>query len=196
MTLTFDSIDTTFQRVVASTQWSSLSEDFASAKLVLIIGNGGNLAVADHAAIDISRLTNKVAIAPGSGIVASSIINDSNHDMWLEYWTSIYVKRLRIDPSEILVIGLSSSGISKNVFNALSMAASCNCKAHAISAMSTKEIPTVNTIVLDVKQYHTSEVTFLLLTYELIHSSGFSCPEIPLAARSSTRFDYSDISKR
>ena len=44
----------------------------------------GNLAVADHAGVDTSRLTNKLGLCPGSGILASSLINDKGHDQWLK----------------------------------------------------------------------------------------------------------------
>ena len=56
---------------------------------ISFFGNGGNLAVADHAAIDTSRLTNKLGLCPGSGIFASSLINDKGHEKWLEKWVEI-----------------------------------------------------------------------------------------------------------
>ena len=34
------------------------------------------MGIADHAAIDMTRLTDKNVIAPGSGIVSTSIISD------------------------------------------------------------------------------------------------------------------------
>ena len=40
-------------------------EDFNISKNILTVGNGGNLAVCDHGAIDIARLTNKNSSAPG-----------------------------------------------------------------------------------------------------------------------------------
>ena len=49
---------------------------FDNASKIALIGNGGNLAVADHAAVDTSRLTNKLGLCPGSGILASSLLYD------------------------------------------------------------------------------------------------------------------------
>ena len=55
---------------------------------IFILGHGGNLAVADHASADISRLSNgtKNAQAPGSAIVATSLINDTSFDDWMVQW--------------------------------------------------------------------------------------------------------------
>ena len=61
--------------------------------------------MADHAAIDISRLTDKIVAAPGSGILASSIINDQSHDDWLNFWVDLYLKRLSLDPANVCIIG-------------------------------------------------------------------------------------------
>ena len=44
------------------------------------------MVVADHAAIDISRLTNKNAQCPGSGVRATSIIGDTNFEEWFQNW--------------------------------------------------------------------------------------------------------------
>ena len=48
---------------------------------IYVLGHGGNLAIADHAAVDITRLSNgtKNAMCPGSGIVATSLINALTH---------------------------------------------------------------------------------------------------------------------
>ena len=37
-------------------EWKKLQDDFIKSKRIMIVGNGGNLAVADHAAIDVARL--------------------------------------------------------------------------------------------------------------------------------------------
>ena len=192
MALHFSSIDKTFDRVVNSKNWKTLQTDFNGAKLIFLIGNGGNLAVSDHAAIDISRLTNKVAIAPGSGIIASSIINEKTHENWLEYWSSMYLKRLNIPSEEILIIGFSSSGNSTNVVKALKSFNEKGASSSLISAVTPSAAKEINTITLSVNEYHTSEVCFLLLTYALIEGAGFCCPEISKASpKSISSFDYS-----
>ena len=66
-----------FNFLMNSEEWLKLENDFIDLEHIFIIGNGGNMSIADHAAVDISRLTNKNAICPGSGIVATSIISVS-----------------------------------------------------------------------------------------------------------------------
>ena len=189
--LSFDSIDQGFARVTSSVEWTELQKSFAHSSLILLIGNGGNLAVADHAAIDISRLTDKLAAAPGSGILASSIINDKTHDDWLYYWVSLYLRRIKIVPESVCVIGFSSSGRSANVLKALQFATEQGCHTGLISAVPLQHKANIqNTVVLDVNQYHTSEVMFLLLTYALIEESGYACPDIK-KGRDMSSYDYS-----
>lgn len=168
-----------FESILNSKEWLKLEKDFINSKRIFLVGNGGNLAVCDHGAIDISRLTNKSAVAPGSGILASSLINDTTHDLWVKNWLQICLRGL--DEQHItdsLLIGVSSSGYSKNICLALDYALSKNCKAALISARSPKISGSYNCVELDVEEYHTSEVLTLSLFYQLIHSAGFRCPDI------------------
>tara|TARA_Y100001968_G_C19407736_1_gene744622 strand:- start:1063 stop:1650 length:588 start_codon:yes stop_codon:yes gene_type:complete len=168
-----------FANILESSQWIKAQEDFDSSSRILTVGNGGNLAVCDHGAIDIARLTNKHASAPGSGILASSLINDVSHDLWVQNWVSISLRG--IDPDlrrKTMIIGVSSSGYSKNICNALNKGQEFGCKCLLISAKQPKIIGDYNTVVLNVDEYHTSEVLTLTLFYQLIHGSGFICPTI------------------
>ena len=89
-----------------------------------LVGNGGNLAVCDHGAIDIARLTNKSASAPGSGILSSSLINDTSTNSGKE-WIQICLRGFdKNHISDSLLIGVSSSGYSKNICLALDYAIS------------------------------------------------------------------------
>jgi hypothetical protein len=46
------------------------------------------MGVADHTAVDMTRLSNgtKNAMCPGSCIVATSLINDTSFDQWMVAW--------------------------------------------------------------------------------------------------------------
>ena len=91
-----------FTSLMNCKEWLILEKDFKDLEHIFIIGNGGNMSIADHAAVDISRLTNKNAICPGSGILATSIISDNSFEVWLTKWTE---QRLRfIDPKKVLVL--------------------------------------------------------------------------------------------
>ena len=175
----FENFGEKFQSILESEEWIKLEKDFISAKRIFLVGNGGNLAVCDHGAIDIARLTNKSASAPGSGILASSLINDTSHELWVKNWVQICLRGLdKNHISDSLLIGVSSSGYSKNICLALDYAISKSCKAALITATKPKFTGTYNSVLLNVEEYHTSEVLTLSLIYQLIHSAGFTCPKI------------------
>jgi hypothetical protein len=72
--LNFENIGEVFNKVTDTPEWEELQAKFNHCSDIFILGHGGNLAVADHASADISRLSNgtKNAQAPGSAIVAST----------------------------------------------------------------------------------------------------------------------------
>ena len=189
----FENFGEKFQSILKTDEWIKLEKDFVSAKRIFLVGNGGNLAVCDHGAIDISRLTNKSATAPGSGILASSLINDTSHELWVKNWFQICLRGLDQDHiSDSLLIGVSSSGYSKNICLALDYALSKSCKAALISATKPKFAGKYNSVLLDVDEYHTSEVLTLSLIYQLIHSAGFMCPKIEESSSHNDKvIDYS-----
>lgn len=187
----FQDFSEKFNAIINTKEWTQAQSDFNKSFKILTVGNGGNLAVCDHGAIDIARLTNKQAVAPGSGILASSLINDSTHDLWVRNWLSITLRGL---PSDIIksmmIIGVSSSGISKNICSALDLAMDKGMKTLLISAQQPQIHGNYNTIVLNVDEYHTSEVLTLSLFYQLIHAAGFSCPPIAQAHDREVSTDY------
>ena len=188
----FENFFENFSEILKSNQWSRCQNDFNFSKKILAVGNGGNLAVCDHAAIDISRLTDKNATAPGSGILASSLINDTTHDLWVKNWFSIATRGWPQDQlSQIMLIGISSSGYSKNICMALDEADKLGCKTALISAQEPKIKGNYNTIILNVNEYHTSEVLALALFYQLIHGAGFACPTITDSVSRNIIDDYS-----
>lgn len=180
-----------FSETLNKPEWSKCQDDFNFCDRILTVGNGGNLAVCDHGAIDIARLTNKSATAPGSGILASSLINDASHDLWVKNWLEISLRGLDQDHiNRTMLIGVSSSGYSKNICTALSLAHELGCKTALFSAQLPKIEGPYNTIILDVNEYHTSEVLTLALFYQLIHAAGFICPTISDSTKRGKVDDY------
>ncbi len=174
-------IDDKFEEILTMSSWLALENIYQRCSRISIFGNGGNLAVADHAAVDTSRLTNKLGLCPGSGILASSLINDIGHDKWLEKWVEITSRGLTDSiMKKSLFIGISSSGKSENVVSALNYATNSGANAFLITASSIKTQQNINFGYCDLglDEYHSAEVITLLLTYQLIHSSGFTCPPI------------------
>ena len=180
--LNFENIDEKFVKIVNSPEWKELQDKFNSCNDVYVLGHGGNLAVADHAAVDITRLSNgtKNAMCPGSAIVATSLINDGNFDQWMVQWLSSRTStRTKGQMSKSLVLGISSSGNSVDVAKALQWGADHGMKTAIISSKPlASEISGLTRVVLGAEYYHTTEVLTLLLTYQLTHGSGHVCPPI------------------
>ncbi len=140
------------------------------------------MAIADHTAVDITRLSGgrKNAQCPGSAVVATSFINDSNFDQWMVNWlgcrTTVRSKR---EMGKSLVYGISSSGKSTDVIKALQWASEHGMETALVTGQDMNvEIPNLTKIVLGTEYYHTCEVLTLLLQYQLTHGSGRECPPI------------------
>ena len=184
--LDIENFDRKFEHIVHSHQWKKLEKLFAKAEFVYIFGNGGNMGVADHAAIDIARLTDKNAMCPGSGVRATSIIADTNFEDWFKNWLEMATRG--IDKSKCLVIGLSCStvGASSNaIVNACNWASDNGmaCSMWAAQPKNNGVNKDILQIIQHAKYYHTSEIMSLALTYQLTHSAGFNCPTISKKAQ-------------
>ena len=157
--LDIENFDRKFEHIVNSEQWKNLESAFNEAEVVYIFGNGGNMGVADHAAIDISRLTDKNAQCPGSGVRATSIIGDTSFEEWFKVWLEMVSRG--VDPSKCIVIGLSCSttGLSSNsIVNALNWAIENGMKASLFSAQPKEKLDKrIIPIIQYTKYYHTSE---------------------------------------
>jgi len=177
-----ENIEQKFNSIVNSTEWEELQSKFNKCNDIYVIGHGGNLAIADHTAVDITRLSNgqKNAVSPGSAIVATSLINDTNFDQWLVSWLSHRTKtRTKNQIKNSLVYGISSSGKSKDVLEALQWADDNNMETILITGQKpVVKLKNTTVIVLNTKFYHTCEVLTLLLQYYLTHNSGRECPAI------------------
>ena len=172
-----ENIEKVFEGVIGSPEWKLLQSYFNKNKNIYLAGNGGNSAIADHGAIDMTRHTDKNITCAGSAVLATSIINDVGYEKWTSKWLDFALRGR--DNSNCMFIGISASGTSKNLLDALDY-----CEANSIcSALITakpleieKTYPT--TVVLGVEYYHTAEVLSLMLMYQLIIGSGFDCPKI------------------
>ena len=180
--LNFENIDEKFVKIVNSSDWKDLQEKFNLSNDIYVLGHGGNMAVADHTAVDMTRLSNgtKNAICPGSCIVATSLINDTNFDQWMVAWLQQRTStRTKSQMKTSLVYGISSSGKSMDVIKALQWASDNGMQTCLITAKPiAADIKDLTQVVLNVEYYHTAECLSLLLQYELTHESGNECPPI------------------
>jgi len=170
-----------FEEVIQSKEWVELQQKFNRCGTIYVLGHGGNLAVADHAAADITRLSNgqKIAMAPGSAILATSLINDVGFDQWMVQWVKNHtIHRTEDQLANSLVIGITSSG-KEDTVNALQWASARGLNTACITSYPLYEkVDGCSIVELGAQHYHTAEVLTLLLTYELTHGSGCATPTI------------------
>ena len=180
--LNIENMDQKFHKVVQSDEWKELQTKFNQATNIYVLGHGGNLGIADHAAVDISRLSNgtKNAQCPGSGTLVTSLINDTNFDQWMVQWLKMVTSsKTESQMKKSLILGFSSSGTSRDIIKALQWGYSNDMMLGCITAKPLIEsVPKTSEVQLGVEYYHTSEVLSLLLQYELTHGSGKVCPPI------------------
>lgn len=180
--LNYENLIGKFESVIQTQEWLDLQRKFNEAETIFLLGHGGNLAVADHAAADITRLSNgeRLAMAPGSAILATSLINDTSWDEWMVAWMEANTRN-RTDEQigKTLVLGISSSGKSKDIIKALQWSNTRGCDVACITSYPLSEkVDNCSVVELGADFYHTAEVLTLLLTYELTHGSGNVCPPI------------------
>lgn len=178
-----ENISKKYQEVISSKEWANLQEKYDLADDIYVMGNGGNLAVADHAAIDMTRLSGgkKNAQSPGSAVRVTSIINDHDYDSYLMKWLGLVTTtRTSEQIKKSLVLGISSSGGSTNIFKAMEWAEKNGMMTALITAKPPRGLNTENSSIVELgcDYYHTSEVLTLLLTYVLTHGAGYNCPPI------------------
>tara|TARA_Y100000593_G_scaffold94236_1_gene192338 strand:- start:989 stop:1984 length:996 start_codon:yes stop_codon:yes gene_type:complete len=181
-TLNTENIEEKFYQVVNSPEWVELQEKFNDCQDIYVLGHGGNMAIADHTAVDITRLSGgqKNAMCPGSAVVATSLINDTNFDQWMVDWLRVRTTvRTKRQMKKSLVYGISSSGKSTDVLKALQWASDNGMQTAIVTGQPiTMKIPNLTVVELETQYYHTTEVLTLLLQYQLTHGSGRECPPI------------------
>jgi len=114
-----------------------LEETYYSGHRIFIMGNGGSAATASHFALDLAKNT----IMPGAPRLKAISLTD--HVPLITAWSNdtayehIFAEQLAnmIEPGD-LVIGISTSGNSPNVINAIQLAKAC--KASTVGLLGAK----------------------------------------------------------
>ena len=114
-----------------------LEETYYSGHRIFIMGNGGSAATASHFALDLAKNT----IMPGAPRLKAISLTD--HVPLITAWSNdtayehIFAEQLAnmIEPGD-LVIGISASGNSPNVINAIQLAKAC--KASTVGLLGAK----------------------------------------------------------
>ena len=171
----FENISDKFDAVRSSPDYQDFCQVLDQKTRIVVIGNGGLHFVAAHMACDISRLVpgKSVQSFDSVGFITSNA-NDYGYDNIFTRWLDTTI--LPGDEDHSMIIGLSCSGRSRNVINALNWATAKSIPAWLISGSQSPE--GINTLNFNCKYYHTVEALSLMLFYDMIHKVGHKCPTI------------------
>ena len=178
MLIDFENIEKKCEEATSSKEYEILVEKVDKAKKIFLIGNGGLHFVSCHMSTDLSRLIPDKAVYSFDNVgFITSNANDYGYDKlfvrWLETIASIE------EPSECLVIGLSCSGNSGNVINALHWADKSEMNTFLISGEKSDILKNnIDELSIKCKYFHTVEVSIMMIFYDLIHRTGNRCPSI------------------
>tara|TARA_R110002012_G_scaffold238264_4_gene412069 strand:+ start:7666 stop:8250 length:585 start_codon:yes stop_codon:yes gene_type:complete len=178
MKIDFENIEQRCIDAIDSDEYKTLASKLNKAKKVFLLGNGGLHFVASHMATDLSRLIPDKAVYSFDSVgFITSNANDHGFEMlftrWLETIASVE------NPEDCLIIGLSCSGNSSNVINALHWADDNNMDTFMISGQKSEILRTeMSELSFECDYFHTVEVMCMILFYDLIHQTDNKCPSI------------------
>jgi phosphoheptose isomerase len=178
MLIDFENIEEKCEEAVSKPEHAKLVDMLADAKRVFLIGNGGLHYVASHMATDLSRLIQEKSVYSFDSV---GFITSNANDHGFEHMFTRWLETIALveDPSECLVIGLSCSGNSANVVNALHWGEEQGFGTFLISGQKSQALNEgMNELSFECDYFHTVEVASMMLFYDLIHRVGSRCPSI------------------
>ena len=178
MKIDFENIEQRCRDVVASKPYNTLAGKVNAAKKIFLLGNGGLHYVASHMATDLSRLIpdKSVYSFDSVGFITSNA-NDHGFEHLFVRWLETIA--LVENPADCLIIGMSCSGNSSNVINALHWADDRNIDTFMVSGQKSEILRAdINEMSYDCEYFHTVEVLCMMMFYDLIHQTDNKCPSI------------------
>jgi len=178
--LDLDAIEERFRAIVAGTPWRQVEDAARASETTLILANGGNLAIAQHGATDLTLLTGKRVIAPGSAVTTTAIANEVGFERWLGQWVTDELRGTTAAQREAtMVLGLSCSGVSPAVMDAMHVGTQLGATSVLLTAKQpATPSPAVRTVTLGAAYYHSAEIIMQLLLYQLAVAQGASLRRI------------------
>ena len=114
----FENLEKKFEEILKNEQYKKLCSDIKEKDYVYVIGNGGLHFVAGHMACDMTRLIPRKTFHSFESVgFITSNANDYGYDNLFQRWLETIVQEQ--DYKNSLIIGLSCSGKSENIINAL-----------------------------------------------------------------------------
>jgi len=179
MLIDFENIEDKCGIAASTPQYKELVEKINKVKKIFLIGNGGLHYVASHMATDLSRLIPGKAVYSFDSVgFITSNANDHGYEKIFIRWLETMTEGVDI-PEECLIIGLSCSGNSGNVIDALHWAEDSGFSTFMMSGQASEILrDDIDELNLNCKFFHTVEVMCLMIFYDLIHRTGNHCPSI------------------
>jgi phosphoheptose isomerase len=178
MKIDFENIEKKCSDTIESNEYNLLVKKINSAKKIYLLGNGGLHYVASHMATDLSRLVpdKSVYSFDSVGFITSNA-NDHGFEMLFVRWLETIA--LVEKPEECLVVGMSCSGNSANVINALHWASDKGYDTFMMSGQKSESLrEDIDELSVECTYFHTVEVMCMMLFYDLIHQTDNKCPSI------------------
>ena len=174
----FENISKKCEDVINSPAYDELVKKINNAKKIYLFGNGGLHYVSSHMATDMTRLIpEKVVFSFDSvGFITSSANDYGFNELyvrWLETTSAVDT------PKDSLIIGMSCSGNSVNVINALHWADKNNFETFMISGQKSQILEDqISELTFNCEYFHTVEVLCMMIFYDMIHQTDNKCPSI------------------
>ena len=178
MKIDFENIEQRCIDAIASDAYTIMANKVRNAKKIFLLGNGGLHYVASHMATDLTRLipTKAVYSFDSVGFITSNA-NDHGFEMMFVRW--LETTALIENPKECLVIGMSCSGNSSNIINALHWADDHGFDTYMVSGQKSEILRSgIDEMSYECKYFHTVEVMCMIVFYDLIHQTDNKCPSI------------------
>tara|TARA_R110002110_G_scaffold104162_3_gene262862 strand:+ start:277 stop:861 length:585 start_codon:yes stop_codon:yes gene_type:complete len=178
MLIDFENIEQRCRNASETEEFANLSRKINKAKKIFLLGNGGLHYVASHMATDLTRLVPDKAVYSFDSVgFITSNANDHGYEQlfvrWLE--TTAIVDK----PEDCLVVGMSCSGNSSNIINALHWANENKFDTFMLSGQKSETLSNkIDEMNFECEYFHTVEVLCMMVFYELIHCTGNRCPSI------------------
>ena len=178
MLIDFENIEDKCTTAVNSEQYQILVDKINKSKKIYMIGNGGLHFVAGHMSTDLTRLIpGKVAYSFDSFGFITSNANDHGFNHIFIRWLETVA--LPEEAEDSLIIGMSCSGNSSNIVNALHWADEKNYDTFMLSGQKSEKLKDeIDELSFECDYFHTVEVLCMMVFYEMIHRTDNKCPSI------------------
>jgi phosphoheptose isomerase len=178
MKIDFENIEQRCEDVVASAPYATLASKVNKATKIFLLGNGGLHYVASHMATDLSRLIPDKSVYSFDSV---GFITSNANDHGFEHLFMRWLEAIALieNPDDCLIVGMSCSGNSSNVINALHWADDRGINTFMVSGQKSEILrPGIDEMSYECEYFHTVEVMCMIVFYDLIHQTDNKCPSI------------------